>query len=96
MKLALYETGPGEVYGIRYGVNHVGLNSIRVTLFPATLEGLDDLIKSATKSNAIIVKLERESYTADNLLAYVRKLIKAGYGKKVFMPAIGIEKEIVE
>jgi len=96
MKLALYETGAGDIYGQKYGVGRIGLDSTRVTLFPATIKGLDDLIKSATKSNAVIVRLDRESYTADNLLAYVRKLIKAGYGKRVFMPAIGIEKEIIE
>ena len=96
MKIALYQTAPGEIYGQRYGIPRVGLPSTSVSLFPATVEGLDAAIKEATRSDAQIVKIEKDYTKAEYLLREVRRLIKSGKGTKLFMPALGVERIVKE
>lgn len=95
MKLALYETVPGKSHKEKSGIMYVNLDSTRVTVYPSTLEGLTDALESAKTSDAQIVKLDKEYYDSEKLLKAVQKLIKQGYGKKLFMPAIGIERELI-
>ena len=93
MKLALYQTYPGQVLR-SYNISTIGKEGTQINLFAPTKFGLQQAIDLAERADATIVRLDEEYFTSDDLLFAVRKLVAAGKGTKVFMPAIGLEREL--
>ena len=95
MKLALYQMNPGRDLN-KYGVMDIELPTIRITIHEPTKKGLSEALDIATRADAQLVRIPHNNYTSNNLKELVQKLIRQKRGIKLFMPAIGIEREIAE
>ena len=87
VQIALYQEWPGAKYK-RYNVTQDGKPTKRVSIFPATKDGLDQAIKIAERHDAILVKLTQRYFTSADMFTALTEKIRRKEFVRVFQ-AVG-------
>ena len=90
-KFALYQVWP-KVPMEKYGVVEFTSKSTSVSIFPANAEGLKKATEIADRPDAILLKLDREYFSSNELLDAMAEKVKDGKGIKVFQPTMKLPR----
>lgn len=85
-KFVLYQKWSPRAQRDKYGMMFEAKPTKMITVFPATMEGLNEAIATAIRPDAILIKLPHDYDTSTPLIKYLEKRIKEKKFVKLFRP----------